>query len=165
MCVCVGAGGGVGRQGAGLDVNGQKFQKRVCGERRGSKHTKTMTSGGALTPNRSTQIRNNTTINTCNMRRKSTGGRWGGGRGTPGVIPLAGKGHVMQQRLVGRELDLHKDARCKLGQKHLCPKFFRLFVQKLWREFDSLSYIQQHAVPIASPSGATTLTSFYRVCH
>lgn len=55
----------------------------------------------------------------------------GGGRGTPGVIPLAGKGHVMQQRLVGRELDLHKDARCKLGQKHLCPKFFRLFVQKL----------------------------------
>lgn len=129
MCVSRGDGGGVGRQGAGLDVNGQKFQKRVCGERRGSKHTKTVTSGGAVTPNRSTQIRNNTTINTCNMRRKSTGGRWEG-RGTPGVIPLAGKGHVMQQRLVGRELDLHKDARCKLGQKKFVSKIFPPFCPK-----------------------------------
>lgn len=28
----------------------------------------------------------------------------------------------MQQRLLGRELDSHKDARCKIGQ-NLCPKF------------------------------------------
>lgn len=47
-------GGGFGEQGTGLDVNGQEFQKRACGEERAGKNPKTVTPGGELTPNRST---------------------------------------------------------------------------------------------------------------
>lgn len=129
VCVC-GGGGGVGRQGAGLDVNGQKFQKRVCGERRGSKHTKTMTSGGALTPNRSTQIRNNTTINTCNMRRKSTGGRWGGGQGHSGSDTIGWKGSCDAAKTRGQRIRFAQRCKMQIRTKAFVSKIFPPFCPK-----------------------------------
>lgn len=52
-------------QGVGLDVNGQKLQKSAEKE----KERKDITTTPEGTPNRSTQIHNDTTLNTCNMSR------------------------------------------------------------------------------------------------
>lgn len=49
------------------------------------------------------------------------------GREAPGVIPLAKKGHVMQQRLTGGRIRFLRRQRWKLGQKQNTSEKKKLF--------------------------------------
>lgn len=69
-------------QGVGLDVNGQKCRKSLW-EREQDCNDITLTFEGTRTRNRFTQIRNDTTLNTCNIShnvRAGNGYETGGSR-------------------------------------------------------------------------------------
>lgn len=84
------------------------MQRGVCGERTGARRYRRVTCEGTRALNRFTQIRNNTTLNTCNISRHvSAGNQHEKGCSRSDTIGL--KGSCDAAKTHGQRSDLYVD--------------------------------------------------------